>query len=124
MNSDKALKGRRMRRGVGSEPGSSAPFGLIRHRAGLRKMCGWDYGKPDLLPGTPGNLMVISGIFFLYGSYEGLSGKWGLSARDIGTRISHQAGSSKACHLCHIEGHFRKLFSCTVLTKDFPENGV
>jgi hypothetical protein len=29
---------------------------------------------PEFSPGNPGNLMVISGIFFLYISYEGLPG--------------------------------------------------
>lgn len=52
--------------------------------------------KPDLFPGTPGTLRVISGIFFLYYFLVRLSGNKGTSARSARKNYSGTSGTLPA----------------------------
>jgi hypothetical protein len=56
--------------------------------------------------GCPG-IFLVSGISILVFFRAG-------SGREI-------PGTREVCDVCHIEGRFRDLFSCTIFSKDFPE---
>ena len=76
--------------------------------------------------GTWGTLKAFSGIFFLYNYYEGLSGKWGLSApcapkRE--TRVSIINGDTDSGHSGQSDGHFRDLFLVQFLRRTFRKIG-
>ena len=88
---------------AGKFPGRSHPFLL-------KPVC------PGSIAGAHGGtLMAFSGIFFLYSSYEGLSGKWGLSAPCAPKEktIAAKKWRYKFGQPGQPDGHFRDLFYCT-----------
>ena len=63
----------------------------------------------------------------MYNSHEGLPGKWGLSDTSDTNLVTVPdfvpETDKKFPATRQPDGHFRDLFSCTILTKDFPETG-
>jgi len=80
----------------------------------------WGQINPEIswTPWTP--FSRFPGSFLLYNSHEGLfrkNQKWCPWCPKKNKTKNYMA-------LWQIECHFRDLFLCTFLTKDFPENGV